>query len=114
MMATRLLAPSMGEGVEELTLVDWLKKEGDTVKELEPIVELETDKVTTEIPSPASGQILKILAKEDEIVKVGAVLAWIGEPGESLETDQAENASGRNRRGTYRGRTKTEVCLPYP
>lgn len=89
-MATRLLAPSMGEGVEELTLVDWLKKEGDAVKELEAIVELETDKVTTEIPSPASGQILKILAKEGDTVKVGAVLAWIGEPGESLETNQPE------------------------
>ena len=63
-MATRLLAPSMGEGIDELTVVNWLKKEGETVKELEGIVELETDKVTTEIPSPAAGTILKILATE--------------------------------------------------
>lgn len=85
-MATRLLAPSMGEGVDELTVISWLKKEGDTVKELEVIVELETDKVTTEIPSPATGIILKILAKQDEVVKVGSILAWIGQPDEIIET----------------------------
>jgi pyruvate/2-oxoglutarate dehydrogenase complex dihydrolipoamide acyltransferase (E2) component len=84
-MATRLLAPSTGEGVEELTVIKWLKNEGDTVKEFELIVELETDKVTTEIPSPTAGTILKILAKQDEVVKVGSILAWIGQPGEVLE-----------------------------
>jgi len=51
-MATRLIAPSMGEGIEELTVVGWLKKEGDAVKEMEMVVEVETDKVTTEIPQP--------------------------------------------------------------
>ena len=83
-MAKQLTAPRMGEGVEELTLVKWLKKEGDTVKELEPIVEMETDKVATEIPSPASGIVLKLMAVEGSQVKVGDVLAWIGEPGEEL------------------------------
>lgn len=87
-MATKLFAPSMGEGVEELTVVNWLKKEGETVKENEMIVELETDKVTTEIPSPATGVLLKVLAKVDEVVKVGSTLAWIGEPGEVLKTDE--------------------------
>ncbi len=84
-MATRILAPSMGEGIEELTVVTWLKKEGDTVKEFEVVVELETDKVATEIPSPEAGTILKILAQKDEVVKVGSTLAWIGEPGEKIE-----------------------------
>lgn len=84
-MATRLIAPSMGEGIEELTIVNWLKNEGDPVKELDVIVEVETDKVTTEIPSPASGVLLKILAGKDEVVKVGSTLAWIGEPGEVIE-----------------------------
>ena len=83
-MAKQLTAPRMGEGVEELTLVKWLIKEGDTVKELEPIVEMETDKVATEIPSPASGTILKLIAVEGSQVKVGDILAWIGEPGEEL------------------------------
>lgn len=85
-MATQLLAPSLGEGVEELTIINWLKKEGETVKELEVIVELETDKVTTEIPSPVAGTLLKIVVPREKTAKVGSVLAWIGTPGETLET----------------------------
>ena len=92
-MAKQLFAPRMGEGVEELTLVKWLKKEGDTVKELEPIVEMETDKVATEIPSPASGTVLKLIAVEGSQVKVGDVLAWIGEPGEELTATTAGSPS---------------------
>ncbi len=88
-MATKLIAPRMGEGVEELVVDKWLKNEGDPVKELEPIVELETDKVVTEIPSPASGVVLKILVQMGSPVKVGGVLAWIGEPGESIDLNAA-------------------------
>ncbi len=91
-MATRLVTPSLGEGVEEVTIVNWLKKEGDTVKELETVVELETDKVTTEIPSPTSGTILQILAKDNEVVKVGATIAWIGTPGEAIKPTSAAKA----------------------
>lgn len=87
-MATRLIAPSMGEGIEELTIVSWLKKEGDPVKELEVIVEVETDKVTTEIPSPVTGTLLKIMAQIDEAVKVGSTIAWIGQPGEEIQTNE--------------------------
>jgi pyruvate/2-oxoglutarate dehydrogenase complex dihydrolipoamide acyltransferase (E2) component len=94
-MATRLLAPSFGEGVDELTVTNWLKKEGDPVKELEVIVELETDKVTTEIPSPATGVLLKVLAQKNEVVKVGSTLAWIGQPGEKLETGEPEKKPGK-------------------
>jgi len=83
-MAYQLTAPRMGEGVEELTLVKWLKQEGEPVKELEPIVEVETDKVVTELPSPAGGVVLKILAVEGQPVRVGETLAWIGQPGEDL------------------------------
>jgi len=74
----------MGEGIEELTVVGWLKKEGDAVKEMEMVVEVETDKVTTEIPSPVSGILLKIMAQVDETVKVGSPMAWIGQPGEEI------------------------------
>ena len=95
-MAKQLIAPRMGEGVEELTLVKWLKKEGDTVKELEPIVEMETDKVATEIPSPASGTVLKLIAVEGSQVKVGDVLAWIGEPGEELTAAPPKSPSKIN------------------
>jgi len=83
-MATKLIAPRMGEGVEEMTLMKWLKQDGDTVEELEAVVEVETDKVVTELPSPASGIILKTIATEGETVKVGHVLARIGEQGEKI------------------------------
>ena len=85
-MATKVLVPLLGEGVEEVTVIKWLKKEGDSVNELEPLLEVNTDKVDTEIPSPASGTILKILAEEGNPAKVGAVLALIGQPGEAVES----------------------------
>jgi len=85
-MPTQVLMPSLGEGVNEATITQWLKKEGDTVEELEPIVEVNTDKVDTEIPSPASGVVLKILKQENETVSVGTVLALIGAPGETVES----------------------------
>ena len=84
-MATKVFVPLLGEGVEEVTVTKWLKKEGDAVNELEPLLEVNTDKVDTEIPAPASGTVLKILAEEGAPAKVGAVLALIGKPGESLE-----------------------------
>ena len=84
-MAVRVLVPLLGEGVEEVTVTKWLKKEGDSVNELEPLLEVNTDKVDTEIPAPASGTVLKIMAAEGVPAKVGAVLAFIGKPGESVE-----------------------------
>jgi pyruvate dehydrogenase E2 component (dihydrolipoamide acetyltransferase) len=59
-MAIRVFVPRLGEGVEEVTIIKWLKQVGDSVKELEPLLEVNTDKVDTEIPSPASGVVLKI------------------------------------------------------
>jgi 2-oxoglutarate dehydrogenase E2 component (dihydrolipoamide succinyltransferase) len=84
-MATKVLVPLLGEGVEEVTVTKWLKKEGDAVDELEPLLEVNTDKVDTEIPAPASGTVLKILAEEGVPAKVGAVLALIGKPGEAVD-----------------------------
>ncbi len=84
-MATKVIVPRLGEGVDEVTVTKWLKKEGEAVKELEPLLEVNTDKVDTEVPSPASGTVLKIVAQEGVPARVGAVLAFIGKPGESLE-----------------------------
>ncbi|MCC6298268.1 MAG: 2-oxo acid dehydrogenase subunit E2 [Anaerolineales bacterium] len=84
-MATKVLVPLLGEGVEEVTVTKWLKKEGEAVKELEPLLEVNTDKVDTEIPAPASGTVLKIVAEEGLPAKVGAVLAFIGKAGETVE-----------------------------
>ncbi|MFT3892019.1 MAG: dihydrolipoamide acetyltransferase family protein [Anaerolineales bacterium] len=91
-MATKVLVPLLGEGVEEVTVTKWLKKEGDSVNELEPLLEVNTDKVDTEIPAPASGTVLKIMAEEGVPAKVGAILAFIGKPGESVESGKVESA----------------------
>jgi pyruvate dehydrogenase E2 component (dihydrolipoamide acetyltransferase) len=83
-MAFEFKFPDIGEGLTEGEIVRWLVKEGDEIKEGEPLVEVETDKALAEIPSPRTGVILKILAKEKEIVKVGQVIVVIGEKGEAL------------------------------
>ena len=88
-MATKVLVPLLGEGVEEVTVIKWLKKEGDSVNELEPLLEVNTDKVDTEIPAPASGTVLKIVAEEGAPAKVGAILAFIGKPGEAVDGGQS-------------------------
>ncbi|MBV6394937.1 MAG: Dihydrolipoyllysine-residue acetyltransferase component of pyruvate dehydrogenase complex [Anaerolineales bacterium] len=87
-MATKVLVPRLGEGVEEVTITKWLKKEGDSIKELEPLLEVNTDKVDTEIPAPASGVILKIEMQEGQPAKVGQLLAIIGASGESVGSGQ--------------------------
>jgi 2-oxoglutarate dehydrogenase E2 component (dihydrolipoamide succinyltransferase) len=76
--------PQLGESVVEGTVAVWLKKVGDHVDEYEPLVEVSTDKVTTEIPSPASGMLLAVYVQEDETVTAGTVLCVIGEAGERL------------------------------
>jgi pyruvate dehydrogenase E2 component (dihydrolipoamide acetyltransferase) len=83
-MAFEFKFPDIGEGLTEGEIVRWLVKEGDEVKEGQPLVEVETDKALAEIPSPKTGVILKILAKEKEIVKVGQVIVVFGEKGEAL------------------------------
>lgn len=87
-MAVKVTLPQMGEGVTDATVTKWLKQEGEQVKEYDPLVEVNTDKVDTEIPSPASGTILKILQAEGAVVPVNATLVWIGEPGEALPEDE--------------------------
>jgi 2-oxoglutarate dehydrogenase complex dihydrolipoamide succinyltransferase (E2) component len=82
-MATEVVMPQLGESVEEGTIGKWLKQVGDAVREYEGLLEVETDKVDTEIPAPVSGTILKILAPEGQTVRVGTVLALIGVPEEA-------------------------------
>jgi pyruvate dehydrogenase E2 component (dihydrolipoamide acetyltransferase) len=83
-MAFEFKFPDIGEGLTEGEIVRWLVKEGDEIKEGQSLVEVETDKALAEIPSPRTGIILKILAKEKEVVKVGQVIVVIGEKGETL------------------------------
>ncbi|MFJ8438701.1 2-oxoglutarate dehydrogenase, E2 component, dihydrolipoamide succinyltransferase [Kitasatospora griseola] len=79
--ATPVVLPALGESVTEGTVTRWLKAEGDTVEVDEPLLEVSTDKVDTEIPSPVAGTLVKILVGEDETAEVGAQLALIGAAG---------------------------------
>ncbi|MCV7330045.1 biotin/lipoyl-containing protein, partial [Mycobacterium cookii] len=87
-MAFSVQMPALGESVTEGTVTRWLKQEGDTVELDEPLLEVSTDKVDTEIPSPAAGVLTKIVAHEDDTVEVGGELAVIG--------DAAEGGQGGN------------------
>ena len=76
-MSDDILVPVLGESVTEATVARWLKKEGEEVAADEPVVELETDKVNLEVPSPVSGIISKINSKDGENVEVGSVLGVV-------------------------------------
>ena len=78
-MATEIRVPTLGESVSEATVVTWFKKVGDTIKADEPLVELETDKVTVEVPAPASGVLTEIVAQNGETVGLDALLGQIAE-----------------------------------
>ncbi|BFM23456.1 2-oxoglutarate dehydrogenase, E2 component, dihydrolipoamide succinyltransferase [Microbacterium sp. che218] len=88
-MSTSVVLPALGESVTEGTVTRWLKQVGDTVQEDEGLLEISTDKVDTEIPSPVSGVIEEILVQEDETVEVGAVLAKIGDGSGAASSDDA-------------------------
>src|SRR5436305_9878010 len=78
-MATEIRVPTLGESVTEATIGKWFKKAGDAVKADEPLVELETDKVTLEVNAPAAGVLAEITAKDGETVTPGALLGQISE-----------------------------------
>jgi len=82
-MPIQVIMPQLGESVVEGTISKWLKSKGDYIKEFDPLLEINTDKVDSEIPSPASGIILDILVAEGATVTAGTLLGWIGESGES-------------------------------
>ena len=81
-MATSVEMPELGESVTEGTITTWLKEVGDTVEVDEPLLEVSTDKVDTEIPSPVAGVLIKVLAEEDDTVEVGDIICEIGEEDE--------------------------------
>jgi 2-oxoglutarate dehydrogenase E2 component (dihydrolipoamide succinyltransferase) len=83
-MPTKVIMPQLGESVVEGTVTKWLKSVGDRVEEFEPLLEVNTDKVDSEIPSPVSGTLLEILVDEGTTIDAGTVLAVVGEPDESL------------------------------
>ena len=94
-MATDILVPTLGESVSEATIGRWFKKPGDAVAADEPLVELETDKVTLEVNAPAAGQLGEILVKDGETVEPGAVLGSIVEGGKAAEKG-ADKGAGKS------------------
>ena len=91
-----VVMPAMGDSVAEGTVLEWRKQEGDSVEIDETIVEISTDKVDAEVPSPAAGRIVKILAAEGETVAVGAVLAEISTNGDGVVDVPATPVSGES------------------
>ena len=91
MMATDIIMPKMGESITEGTITEWKKNVGDTVKKDETILEISTDKVDSEVPSPASGQIISILFDANETVEVGTVIGVIGEKGEKIKKEDTSD-----------------------
>jgi len=87
----KLLLPSMGEGVMEATVIEWLFKEGDFVAEDDSVVEIATDKVDSDVPTPVSGKIVKILVEKDQIAKVGEPIAILEIQGEETADAQPES-----------------------
>ena len=84
-MSEKILVPTLGESITEATVSKWLKREGEKVEADEAIVELETDKVNLEVPSPISGTLSEISFKDGDTVEVGAVLGSISEGNEEIK-----------------------------
>lgn len=107
-MAKTIYFPEMGEGVIEGTLTRWLVEEGQQVEQYDPIAELETDKVTTEISSDVAGTILKLCVDEGEMVAVDTALAYVGSPGEDL----ALAGDGQEKTQTSNGQERMPARAP--
>src|ERR1700750_782600 len=82
----QLLLPKMGESVAEATIIKWNKAVGDTIDADEAVMEIATDKVDSEVPSPVSGKLVEQLCKENDVVQVGSVIAIIDTGGDEEET----------------------------
>src|SRR3954452_18979082 len=92
-MATDILVPTLGESVTSATVARWLKKAGEAVAADEALVELETDKVTVEVPSPSAGRLAEIVAGEGAEVAVGAVLGVVAEGAGAPASRPVERAA---------------------
>ncbi len=92
-MSTDMVMPKMGESITEGTILKWLKQEGDAIEQDEIILEISTDKVDSEIPSPSAGVLTKILAQEGDTVEVGSVIAQIGAAGDGAATVAAAEST---------------------
>ena len=115
-MAYEFKLPDLGEGLTEGEISRWLVSEGQDVAEDDPLVEIQTDKTTVEIPSPAAGVVARILVGEGEVVPVGTVLVVIGEdgatPSAQEEQPRAEPAPAAEAPATGRPRSRDPADPP--
>ncbi|MBI5670175.1 MAG: 2-oxo acid dehydrogenase subunit E2 [Chloroflexi bacterium] len=124
-MPTKVIMPQLGESVVEGTVSRWLKREGDTIQEYEPLLEVSTDKVDTEVPAPASGVLLKIYVPEGQTVERGVLLAEIGQADEtpdgegepagtrhvvSLQSESTQSQPAATNGGSYTGHVTPVVA----
>jgi 2-oxoglutarate dehydrogenase E2 component (dihydrolipoamide succinyltransferase) len=109
-----LIMPKMGESIMEATILKWVKNVGDTVTEDETILEIATDKVDSEIPSPVDGKIIEVLYKEDDVVEVGKVIARISTDASQPVTNNTEEKKPQAANSTPPVATKTETKAPEP
>ena len=86
-MSEKIVVPALGESITEATVAKWLKNAGDTVEADEPIVELETDKVNLEVPSPISGVLTEINSQDGSVVEVGALLGSVSANGGVVKSE---------------------------
>ena len=117
-MSERVTMPALGESVTEGTVTRWLKNVGDAVEVDEPLLEVSTDKVDTEIPSPVAGTLQEILVQEDDTVPVGADLAVIGEgaasggsddSGAGADAESGDAEGGQDGSATRLGRVRSRA-----
>ena len=100
-MSEKIVVPALGESVTEATVSKWLKSVGEKVDSDEPIVELETDKVNVEVPSPSDGILENISVKEGDTVEVGALLGSIGEKKAQKLRKRKKIYTSTKKRGSY-------------
>src|SRR3990172_3257462 len=109
-MATSVIMPALEMTQESGRLVSWLKRDGESVIKGEPLMEIETDKVTIEIEAPASGILGGVLVKENDVVPVGQTIAWILAPGEKAPASSPlDSHSGRVSTTAARGDGKQKI-----
>ncbi len=112
-MATAIFMPKNGMAMEEGKLIQWLVKEGDVVEMDQPIMEIETDKITMESEAPAAGTILKLTAAEGDVIPVLETIGWIGEPGEAIP-ETAAPAAAAPAAGTAQADAPSGVLMSTP
>ena len=112
-MATEIIMPKMGESITEGTIVEWKKKVGDKIEKDETILEISTDKVDSEVPSPSEGILIEITVDKNRTVDVGTVIGYIGESNEKIKsTKEDSNAKDNDDKKTIANEEPKKVQVP--